>query len=167
MLLCHSGQPLGLCLPAPNLHKKDKKAGLVLPPIAPHWKHPLTPLHLLFHSAAVHYHPPFLEQCMHLLGRTTGGNFECYCTRYEEAACIKAAMTPFWSSPPLSPPPTHPPSSPVVCPARCKPVTHCLACINPGAGARNNVLSLLIIQVFGYTCIFCVYLCDWVGRISD
>ena len=149
MLLCHSGQlPPGLCL-LPTCIKRDKKAALVLLPIAPHWKHP--PMHLIFHSSVHYYCPPFLEQCMQLLGRTTGGTFECYCTRYEEAACIKAAMTPFWSGPPLNPPPTHPPPSPVVCPARCKPVTHCLACISPaGTGARKNVLSLLLIQVFPF-----------------
>ena len=106
MLLCHSGQlPPGLCL-LPTCIKRDKKAALVLLPIAPHWKHP--PMHLIFHSSVHYYCPPFLEHCMQLLGRTTGGTFECYCTRYEEAACIKAAMTPFWSGPPLNPPPTHP-----------------------------------------------------------
>ena len=123
-------------------------------------------MHLLLHSSVHCSRASFLEHCMQLWGRTTGRNFECYCTRYEEAACIKAAMTPFWSRPPLSPPPTHPPSSPVVCPARCKPVTYCLACINPGAGARNNVLSLLIIQVFGYATIFCVYPCEFQTSIS-
>ena len=126
-----------------NLHKKDKKAALVLPPITPHWKHPLTPLHLLLHSSVHCSRASFLEHCMQLWGRTTGRNFECYCTRYEEAACIKAAMTPFWSGRALNL--RHPPQSPLVCPARCKPVTHCLACINPGTGARKNLLSLLLL----------------------
>ena len=99
-------RPLRLCL-LPTCIKRDKKAALVLLPIAPHWKHP--PMHLIFHSSVHYYCPPFLEHCMQLLGRTTGGTFECYCTRYEEAACIKAAMTPFWSGPPLNPP-SHPPT---------------------------------------------------------
>ena len=65
---------------------------------------------------------PFLEHCMQHCSRTTGRNFECYCTRYEEAACIKAAMTPFWSGHS-----THPHLQLFARVGRCKPVTHCLS----------------------------------------
>ena len=42
--------------------------------------------------------------------------------RYEEAACIKAAMTPFWSGHY-----THPHLQLFARVGRCKPVTHCLS----------------------------------------
>ena len=127
-------------VPAPTCIKRTKR-----PPLFSFQSlligNTLTPLHLLLHPSVHCGRASLLEQCMQLWRRTTVGNFECYCTRYEEAACIKAAMTPFWSGRALNL--RHPPQSPLVCPARCKPVTHCLACINPGTGARKNLLSLL------------------------
>ena len=83
-------QPWAGAASRPNLHKKDKRAALVPTPITPHWKHPLLVSTALF----------FLEPCR----CASSSWFEqrarilsVIAPRYEEAACIKAAMTPFWS----------------------------------------------------------------------
>ena len=54
--------------------------------------------------------------------------------RYEEAACIKAAMTPFWSEHS-----THPHLQLFARVGRCKPVTHCLSLQDVDGKEENHV----------------------------
>ena len=108
-------QPWAAAASRPNLHKKDKRAALVPTPITPHWKHPLlVSTALLFLERCLCAGSSWFEQRARILS--------VIAPRYEEAACIKAAMTPFWSGHS-----THPHLQLFARVGRCKPVTHCLS----------------------------------------
>ena len=128
-------QPWAAAASRPNLHKKDKRAALVPTPITPHWKHPLLVSTALF----------FLERCW-----CAGSSWfeqrarilSVIAPRYEEAACIKAAMTPFWSGRALNLCHHHPPHLHLFAERGASPLPIVL---HASTGARKDVLSFLLL----------------------